>query len=111
MKAKDTDIVILIYSYAVYQPKHNWYMQTDKDSFVNIRKIHEKFDYSVYLLLLIESYAIKGCDTVSYFFNILKRVLFERTSLSVTSFNMLVGLGASNIIAESINNEMKKLEA
>lgn len=106
VKAKDTDIMILIYSYAVYQPKRNWYMQTDKDSFVNIRKIQKKFDYSIYLLLP-ESYAIKGCDTVSYFFNILKRALFERTSLSVTPFNMSVGLGASNIIAESTGADLE----
>ena len=52
-------------SLSVYQC--NWYMQTDKDSFINIRKIYEKIGYSVHLLLP-QSQAITGCDTVSYFF-------------------------------------------
>ena len=42
-------------------------MQTDKDSFINIRKIYEKIGYSVHLFLP-QSQAITGCDTVSYFF-------------------------------------------
>ena len=28
----------MIYAYAVQQPKHNWYMQTDKDSLLVIEE-------------------------------------------------------------------------
>ena len=36
MKAKGIDILILmIYAYAAQQPEHDWYMQTDKDTFVS----------------------------------------------------------------------------
>ena len=64
----------MIYAYAVQQPKHNWYMQTDKDSLVNVRKIYEKFD-STTCLLWPQFHPITGCDTDSYFFNVSKRVL------------------------------------
>ena len=40
VKAKDINIYILmIYSYVVQQPEHDWLIEADKDSFVNIRKI------------------------------------------------------------------------
>ena len=52
VKAKDTNIFILmIYSYVVQQPEHDWLMEPDKDSFVNIRKIYEKFRSTTCLLL------------------------------------------------------------
>ena len=65
----------MIYAYTVQQPKHDWYMQTDKDSLVNVRKIYEKFG-STTCLLWLQFHAISACDTVSYFFNVSKRVLF-----------------------------------
>ena len=40
VKAKDIDILILmIYGYAVQQPEHYWYMQADRDTFLNVVKI------------------------------------------------------------------------
>ena len=65
----------MIYAYAVQQPKHDWYMQTDKDYLVNVGKIYEKFGITS-CLLWPQSDAITGCDMVSYFFNVSKRVLF-----------------------------------
>ena len=65
----------MIYAYTGQQPKHDWYMQTDKDSLVNVRKIYEKFG-STTCLLWLQFHAITGCDTVRYFFNVSKRVLF-----------------------------------
>ena len=65
----------MIYAYTVQQLKHDWYMQTDKDSLVNVRKIYEKFD-STTCLLWLQFHAITGCETVSYFFNVSKRLLF-----------------------------------
>ena len=66
----------MIYAYAVQQPKHDWYMQTDKDYLVNVGKIYEKFG-STTCLLWPQSDAITGCDMVSYFFNVSKRVFFN----------------------------------
>ena len=65
----------MIYAYAVQQPKHDWNMQIDKDYLVNVGKIYEKFG-STTCLLWPQSDAITGCDMVSYFFNVSKRVLF-----------------------------------
>ena len=80
-----------IYTYVVQQPKHDWYMQADKDSFVNIRKIYGKFG-STTCLLLPQFHAITGYATVSYFFNVSKRVVLERAPSGITAFNMIVEL-------------------
>ena len=108
VKAKDIDILILmIYAYAVQQPEHDWYMQTDKDTFVSIRTIYEKFDCITWLLLL-QFHAVTSCDRVSYFFNVSRRVVFERASSSITPFNMIVELGSSKITTQSVNYEVTK---
>ena len=72
----------------------------NKDSFVSIKNVYEKLG-STTCLLLPQLHTITGCDTVSYFFNVLKRVVFERvvferTSSGIPSFNMIVKLGSSN---------------
>ena len=95
VKAKDTNIIILmIYSFVVKQLKHDCLMQADKDSFVSIRKIYKKCG-STTCLLLQQYHTIIGCDTVSYLFNVLKRVVFEQTS-GILPFNVIVELGSSN---------------
>ena len=76
------------------------------------------------LLLVLEKYTKNltvplGCcchsfmqsqvvDRVSYFFNVSKRVVFERASSGITTFNMIVELGSSNITTESVNYEVTK---
>ena len=97
----------MIYVYVVQQPEHDWYMQTGKDTFVSIRKIYEKFDSTTWFLLP-QFHAVTGCDRVSYFFNVSKRVVFERASSGITTFNMIVELGSSNITTESVNYEVTK---
>ena len=79
-------------------------MQTDKNAFGNIRKIYEKFG-STSCLLLSQFHAIIGRDTVSYFLNAFKLVVFERASSGTTS---LAEFGSSNITTESVNNEVTK---
>ena len=66
VETKDTDIFIwTIYSYVVQQPEHDWLMEADKDSFVNIRKIYEKFGITT-CLLLPQFHTITVCDTVCF---------------------------------------------
>ena len=78
MKAKRDDILILIiYVNAVQQPEHDWYIQTDKDTFVSIRKIHENFGSTTWLLLP-QFHTVPGWDRVSYFFNVSKQVMFHQ---------------------------------
>ena len=60
------------------------------------------------LAFCCQFHATTGCDTVSYFFNVSKRVVFKRASSGVTPFNMIVELGSSNIITKSANNEVTK---
>ena len=87
VKAKDNNIFILtISSYVVQQPVQVWLVQTNKDSFVSIRKICNKFGSST-CLLLPQFHTVTGCDTVSYFFDVSKRVVFERTSSGIPPFN------------------------
>ena len=97
----------MIYAYAFQQPEHDWYMQTDKDSLVSIRNIHEKFG-STTCLLLQQFHAIKGCDAVSYFFNVSKRIVFEQASSVIASFNMILKLGLSNFASGTVNNKVIK---
>ena len=97
----------MIYTYAVKQPERDWYMQTDKDSFVIIRKIYEKY-CSTNCLLFPLFLVTTNCDKVSYFFNVSKRVVFERAPSGITSFNMIVELVSSNIITEAVHNELTK---
>ena len=85
----------LIYSFVVKQLKHDWLiMQADKDSSVSIRKIYKKCGSNT-CLLLQQYHTITDCDTVSYLFNVLKRVVFEQTS-GILPFNVIVELGSSN---------------
>ena len=79
----------------VQQPEHDWLMEADKDSFVSIRKNYEKSG-SITCLLLSQFHTITVCDTFSYFFNVLKRVVFERKSSGIPPSNMIVELGSSN---------------
>ena len=87
--------------------KHDWYMQTDKDTFVGMRNIYEKVDVTT-CLLLPQFHAVTVCDRVSYFCNVLKRVVIERASSSITTFIFLVELGSTNITTESVNYEATK---
>ena len=57
----------MIYAYTVQQPKHDWFMQTDKDSIVNVRKVYENVGGTTCLLLL-QFHAITGCDIISLMF-------------------------------------------
>ena len=78
MKAKVIDVLILmIYAYAVQQPEHDSYIQTDNDTFVSIRKIYENLDSTTWLMLP-QFPAFKGCDRVSHFFNVSKQVVFHQ---------------------------------
>ena len=71
-------------------------MQTDKDSFVSIRKIYEKPGSTTCLLL-----PVSRNQFVIW-------LVFEQASLGITSFNMIVELGSLNIITYSVNNEVTK---
>ena len=69
--------------------------------------MYEKFGNTT-CLLLPQFHAITGCYTVSYFINVSKQKVFERASPGITPFNMIVELRSSNIIKESVNNEVTK---
>ena len=100
----------MIYPYTVQQPKHDWYMQTRKDSLVNDRKIYEKFARTIYLLWP-QFHSIIGCDMISYFFNVYKRILFRQASsfILILLLDLLILLDLLNIITEAVNNEVTNL--
>ena len=91
----------------VRQREHDWYIQTDKDPHINIREINENFG-STTSLRMSQFQAITRCDTVSYFFNVSKRVVFERLLSGIMPINMIGELGSLNVITESVNNEVTK---
>ena len=100
----------MIYPNTVQQPKHDWYMQTGKDSLVNDRKIYEKFGRTIYLLWP-QFHSITGCDMISYFFNLYKRILFWQASsfILILLLDLLILLDLLNIITEAVNNEVTNL--
>ena len=59
--------------------------------------------------MLQQLHEVTSFDRVSYFFNVSKRVVFEQASSGITSFNMIVELGSSNIVTESVNYEVTKI--
>ena len=59
-------------------------------------------------MLLQQFHAVTGCDRLSYFFNVSKRVVLEQASSGITNFNMIVEFGSSNIVTESVNYELTK---
>eukprot|EP00794_Sanderia_malayensis_P014978 gene14978-16521_t len=80
IKAKDTDIFILmIYAFAVKQPQSEWCMQVDHDKFISIGKIVQFLGIST-ALLLPAFHAPTGSDTISYFYRISKKSLFDRAA-------------------------------
>ena len=62
--------------------------KTNKDPFVSIRKIYERRG-STTCLSLPEFQAVTGCYAVSYFFNVPKRLMFERASSGITPIRIL----------------------
>ena len=98
--AKDTDIlVILVYSFALTIPNNNWFLQTDKDQYVNISAIHDHIGNEV-SLILPSFFTLTGCDTVSYFFRKSKKCIFDKVlrkpDLAVT---LLDGLGKEKFVS------------
>ena len=109
VKAKDNNILtLMIYAYVVQQREQDWYMKTDMNSFASIRKMYEKIGSTI-SMLLSQFHLIRGGNTVTYFFNISKRVVFEWAPSFVTLFIMRVQLGSSSVIRETLNNEVKNL--
>ena len=91
METKDTDIFIwTIYSYVVQQPEHDWLMEADKDSFVNIWKFMKNL--ALPLVCCCHSF-IQSQFVIRY---VLKQVVLEQTALGIPPFNMIVELGSSN---------------
>ena len=83
-------------------------VHANRQSYLSVlEKFMKKFDSNTWFLLP-QFHAVTGCDRVSYFFNVSKRVVFERASSGITTFNMIVELGSSNITTESVNYEVTK---
>eukprot|EP00794_Sanderia_malayensis_P002215 gene2214-2520_t len=84
LKAKDTDILILIiYAFALKGQETMWCMQIDHNKYVNIGKIVQFLGVSV-CLQLPAFHSVTGCDTTSYFYRTSKAQYLkkhEKTSL------------------------------
>ena len=87
----------MIYAYAVEQPEHDWYMQTDKNYFVSLKKIHEKFG-STTCLLSPQFYAVTGRDMVSYLKENCQKS-FERLQLFILIRFFSLSFAKSSLIA------------
>ena len=68
--AKDTDVfVLLVHAMQKCKPTNEWFMFIDKEKFVKIRKIVEKFGSKV-CCVLPQIHAMTGCDTTAYKYNV-----------------------------------------
>ena len=71
VKAKDTDILILmVYTFAVTSPPHDWYLQINNGKIVSVEKIYQNFgittslcSYFSFILLLA---AISSATSLEY---------------------------------------------
>ena len=65
--ASDTDILILMVRvFASRLPDHDWFLQTKKNQFANVSKIHDYIGNAVGIKMPA-MFALIGCDTKSYF--------------------------------------------
>ena len=107
--ASDTDILILmVYAFASRLPTNDWYMQINRDQFVNISKIHD-FTGNPVALILPAMFVITGCDTVSYFFRKSKKAVFEKVlKKQELAIECLSDLGVNELISEEAEEKVKR---
>ena len=66
--ASDNDILMLmVHVCSSRLPDHDWFLQTKKNHFVNVSKIHDYIGNAVAITLL-EIFVLTCCGTVSYFY-------------------------------------------
>ena len=56
----------MVFAFAVYQPKMEWFMKIEADKYVNIGPIASHFRKDI-CLKLPHIHGITGCDTTTFF--------------------------------------------
>ena len=75
VNASDTDILILmVHVFASHLPDHGWFLQTKKNQFVNVSKIHDYISNAV-AIPLPTMFVLTDCDAVSYFYRKSKKAI------------------------------------
>ena len=75
--ALDTNMLILmVHVFASRLSDHDWFLQTKKNQFVNISKIHEYISNAV-AITLPAIFVLTDCDTASYFYRKSKKAILE----------------------------------
>ena len=107
--ASDTDILILtVHVLASRLPDQNWFLQTKKNQFVNVSKIHDYVGNAV-AITLPAMFVLTGSDTVSYFYRKSKKAVLERVlKQEVLAVDLLSDLGEHTHLSEMSEEKLKR---
>ena len=101
VKAKDTDILILmVYAFSLTS-SYDWYLQIDNGKIVSVKKIYQNFRKAT-SLYLPQFHCFTGCDTVSHFFGISKTCVFERLLKDTSAPHLIEKLGEAATVSEDL---------
>ena len=110
MIASDTDIVILrVREFPSGLPDHDWFLQTKKNKFVNVSKVHDCICNAVGIKLAAV-FVLSGCDTVSCFYRESKKAILERVlNQEVLAVELPSDLGEHTNLSETSEEKLKKI--
>ena len=107
--ASDTDTLILTeHVFASRLLDHVWFLQTKKNQFVNISKMHDYTGNAV-AITLSAMFVLTGCDTVSYFYRKSRKAILERVlKQEVLAVELLSDLGEHTHLFETSEEKLKR---
>ena len=101
--ASDTGILLLmVHVFASHLPDHDWFLQTKKNQFVNVSKIHEYIGNSA-AITLPAMFVLTGCDTVTYFY-----VSPRKPYLSLEARSILSDFGEHTSLSKMSKEKRKR---
>ena len=108
--ASDTDILILIvYVFVSRLSNHDWFLQTKKNQFVNVSKIHDYIGNAV-AIMQAAMFVLTGCDTVRYLYRKSKKAILERVlKQEVLVVELLSDFGEHTYLSETSEEKLKDL--
>ena len=106
---QDTDIVILMVRvFPSGLPDHDWFLQTKKNKFVNVSKVHDCIGNAVGIKLAAV-FVLSGCDTVSCFYRESKKAILERVlNQEVLAVELPSDLGEHTNLSETSEEKLKR---
>ena len=105
--ASDTDIlIIVVHVFASGLPDHDWFLQTRKNQFVNVSKVHDYIGNAV-AMTLPAMFVLAGCDTVSYFY-VSPRSLYLSLEARSLAVELLSDFGEHTYLSDTSEKRLKR---